>query len=219
MRTRFRIALAEGSFLIREALIRLLQDEDDVELVAVCGHAAELREVVRSRDVDVVVTGDEGVRIARELHRTHPDVGVILLGASRDSAYVPGLLESGTERRAYLLKERVHSGRELMATIRAVACGGAVIDPKIVESHVRGRAPPGPSRIAGLSPHEQEVLAAMARGDSNAAIARALGTSRRAVEKDVEAIFAKLALPATRDVSRRVRAVLAFLSETSPPRV
>jgi DNA-binding NarL/FixJ family response regulator len=217
-----RIALAEDSFLVRQALEQLLDDADDVELVAVCRDGDELRQAVAEHDLDVVITdirmppsdADEGIRLARELRRTHPEIGVIVLSAYCDAVYALALLEGGSERRAYLLKERVHSGRQLIGTIEAVARGGSVIDAKVVESLAAGRASAHASALAALSPREHEILVEMARGGSNAAIGEALGMTKRAVEKHINSIFAKLAMPPTADVSRRVRAVLLYLSET-----
>jgi DNA-binding NarL/FixJ family response regulator len=217
-----RAALAEDSFLVREALTHLLEEAEEVELVAVCRDADELREVIETQDLDVVVTdirmppsdADEGIRLARELRRTHPRLGVIVLSAYCDAPYALALLEGGSDRRAYLLKERVHSGRQLIGTIEAVARGDSVIDAKIVETLAESRAAGRRSALPSLSPREREILVEMARGGSNAAIGDALGMTKRAVEKHINSIFAKLDMPPTADVSRRVRAVLIYLSET-----
>src|SRR3954451_11514776 len=216
-----RVALAEDSFLVREALTGLLEDSPEVELVAVCENAEDLRDAVEAREVDVVVTDirmppgedDAGIRLAGELRRTHPDVGVILLRAYCDAPYALALLEGGSDRRGYLLKDRVHSGRELIGTIETVAGGGSVIDAKVVETLATAPSPGHGSAIAGLTPREREILVEMASGASNAAIGERLGMAKRAVEKHINAIFAKLSMPPTTDVSRRVRAVLIYLSE------
>ena len=216
-----RTALAEDSFLVREALTHLLEEADEVDLVAVCQDGDELRHVIETEDLDVVVTdirmppsdGDEGIQLAREMRRTHPDLGVIVLSAYCDAPYALALLEGGSDRRAYLLKERVHSGRQLIGTIEAVARGGSVIDAKIVETLASSRAAGRRSALPSLSPREREILVEMARGGSNAAIGEALGMTKRAVEKHINSIFAKLDMPPTADVSRRVRAVLIYLSE------
>src|SRR5215208_6885704 len=216
-----RVALAEDSFLVREALTQLLDQEADLEVVAVCRDADELRSAVECQHVDVVVTDirmpptntDEGVRLAGELRESHPQIGVVLLSAHNEPAYALGLLESGSDRRGYLLKERVHSGRQLTASIQAVAGGGSVIDPKVVTALVGERERADHSALASLSPRERDILTEMARGSSNGAIADALGMTKRGVEKHINAIFSKLSLPAAPDVSRRVRAVLIFLAE------
>ena len=218
-----RIALAEDSFLVRQAVADLLDDAEEVELVAVCRDGDELRAAIAEHDLDVVITdirmppsdADEGIRIARELRRTHPEIGVIVLSAYCDAPYALALLEGGSDRRAYLLKERVHSRRQLIGTIEAVARGGSVIDAKVVESLASSRASAHGSQLATLSPREHEILVEMARGGSNAAIGDTLGMTKRAVEKHINSIFAKLAMPPTADVSRRVRAVLIYLAETS----
>jgi DNA-binding NarL/FixJ family response regulator len=156
---------------------------------------------------------DEGIRLATRLRGTHPEVGVIVMSAHSDPSYALALLESGSEGRGYLLKERLHSRAQLLATIEAVAGGGSVIDPKVVEALVHGPSRRGPSPLDVLTPREHEVLVEMARGASNAAIAKTLGLTKRAVEKHVNSVFAKLDLPLSDDVSRRVRAVLLFLGQ------
>ena len=158
---------------------------------------------------------DEGIRLAARLRRTHPDVGVIVMSAYSEPRYALALLEAGSEGRAYLLKDRLHSRAQLLATIETVARGGSVIDPKVVEALVHGRPRQRAARRSTLlTPREREILVEMARGASNAAIATALGLTKRAVEKHINAVFAKLDLPLSEDVSRRVRAVLLFLRGT-----
>ncbi|MGZ6573906.1 MAG: response regulator transcription factor [Solirubrobacteraceae bacterium] len=217
-----RVGVADDSFLIREALTRLLGDSDEIELVAVCVDGDELAAAVEACHPDVVVVDirmpptmtDEGIRLAAQLRRSHPDVGVIVMSAHAEPTYVLALLEAGSEGRAYLLKDRLHSRAQLLATIETVARGGSVIDPKVVEALVHGRARQARSPLDALTPREQEILVEMARGASNAAIAKALGLTKRAVEKHINAVFAKLDLPLSEDVSRRVRAVLLFLAGT-----
>jgi DNA-binding NarL/FixJ family response regulator len=215
-----RVALAEDSFLVREALTGLLEEASEVELVAVCENADELLEAVEAHDLDVVVTdirmppsgNDEGIRLAGALRRTHPEVGVILLSAYSNAPYALALLEGGSDRRGYLLKDRVHSGRELIGTIETVARGGSVIDAKVVEALAAAPTGDRGSTLAALTPREREILVEMASGASNAAIGDRLGMAKRAVEKHINSIFAKLSMPPTADVSRRVRAVLIYLS-------
>src|SRR4051812_41103468 len=177
-----RVALAEDSFLVREALTQLLAEAEEVDLVAVCRDGDELRAAVDTHHVDVVVTDirmppsdtDEGIRVAGELRRTHPDIGVVVLSAYCDAPYALALLEGGSDRRAYLLKDRVHSGRQLIGTIESVARGGSVIDAKVVEALAASRAATESSPLSELSPREHDILVEMARGGSNAAIADAL---------------------------------------------
>jgi DNA-binding NarL/FixJ family response regulator len=217
-----RVGLADDSFLIREALTRLLGDDDEIELVAVCADGDELAAAVEACHPDVVILDirmppsmtDEGIRLAAQLRRTHPEVGVIVMSAHAEPTYVLALLETGSEGRAYLLKDRLHSRAQLLETIETVARGGSVIDPKVVEALVHGSARRARSPLDALTPREREILVEMARGASNAAIANALHLSKRAVEKHINAVFAKLDLPLSEDVSRRVRAVLVFLAGT-----
>jgi len=218
-----RVALAEDSFLVREALQQLLGAEPDLELVAVCADGDALRAALAEHDVDVVVTDirmppsmeDEGIRIAVELQRTAPHVGVVVLSAYCDAALATELLTTGSDRRAYLLKERVHSGRQLTATIKAVAGGSSALDPKVVQSLVEARRRRAGSPLTELSHLERDVLGSMAGGASNAAIAGQLGLTKRSVEKHINGIFTKLELDADPDVSRRVTAVALYLAETT----
>jgi DNA-binding NarL/FixJ family response regulator len=215
-----RVALADDSFLAREALAGMLAEMPGVELVAACRDADELRAAIDEARPDIVVTEipmppsmtDEGLRLAAELRDTHPETAVIALSDACDPAYALALLECGSERRAYLLKERLHSARQLLAAIEAVARGGSLIDAKVVEALLDERQRSVPSPVADLSEEERATLVEMARGASNGAIARKLGITQRAVERQIHAIFEKLGLPATPDVNRRVRAVLLYLA-------
>ena len=146
---------------------------------------------------------DEGIRLAAELRETHPRMGVVILSQFSDPIYALALLEHGSDGRAYLLKERVHNRAELMAAIRAVAEGGSMIDPKVVEALVvaRGRAQSSP--LNELTSRELQVLAEIAQGKSNTAIAESLFLTKRAVEKHINAIFWKLGLA---DARRRQQA-------------
>jgi DNA-binding NarL/FixJ family response regulator len=215
-----RIALADDSFLAREALTAILAEMPGVELVATCRDADELRAAFDEARPDIVLTEipmppsmtDEGLRLAAELRDTHPETAVIALSDECDPAYALALLESGADGRAYLLKERLHTPRQLLAAIETVARGGSLIDAKVVEELIRVRQQSARSSLGDLSAAERATLVEMAHGASNAAIARRLGITRRAVERQIHAIFEKLELPATRDVNRRVRAVLVFLA-------
>ena len=130
-----------------------------------------------------------------------------------DPAYALALFEHGSERRAYLLKERVSDIDQLLAAIREVARGGSVIDPKVVEALVAARSRAAESPVGRLTPREKEILSEMAQGKNNAAIAGALVLTERAVEKHINSIFSKLSLSEEKDAHRRVKAVLLFLSE------
>jgi DNA-binding NarL/FixJ family response regulator len=216
-----RLILAEDSFLAREGLRRLLETRPDLEVVADCGDLPTLLRAVGEHDPDVVVTdirmppdgSDEGIRAANELRSTSPQVGVVVLSSYAEPAYALALLEGGSERRAYLLKERVGDLGQLEAAIHVVAAGGSVIDPKVVEALVAARASGDRSRLAELTPRENDVLGAMAQGMNNAAVAEKLIITERSVEKYVHSIFAKLGLAWEDRVHRRVKAVLLYLSE------
>jgi DNA-binding NarL/FixJ family response regulator len=217
---RIRVAVADDSFLMREAMQKVLARLPDVEVVAVCDHGDRLLDAVEREHPDVVITDvrmppsgdDEGIRIAHCLRRGHPDIGVVVLSQYSDARYGLGLLERGAEGRAYLLKERVADPAELRAAIDVVARGGSLIDPEMVRSlmSATGRRD---SPLDQLTAREREVLAEMAQGKSNAAIAETLVLSKRAVEKHVGAIFLRLGLTDEEVVSRRVAAVLMYLGE------
>jgi DNA-binding NarL/FixJ family response regulator len=216
-----RLVLAEDSYLAREGVRRLLETRPGVEVVADCGDLISLLEAVARHEPDVVLTdirmppagADEGIEAARRLRETHPDVGIVVLSHYAEPAYALALLEGGSERRAYLLKERVADLDQLIAAIHAVAAGGSVIDPKVVEALVAARAAGNRSKLGDLTPRERDVLAAMAQGMNNAAIAEALVITDRSVEKYVHTIFAKLGLTWEDHVHRRVKAVLLYLAE------
>lgn len=216
-----RVVIAEDAYVIREFLTMALSSSSEVELVAVCTNGKELRSAIGTWNPDVVVTdirmppsgAEEGVRIAAQLRESHPDVGVIVLSQYAEPAYALSLLDRGTSRRAYLLKERIRNREELIGAIQTVAEGGSVIDPMIVDVLIQARARASESRLAQLTPRERELLAEIAAGKSNGAIASSLFLTKRAVEKHVNSIFSKLDLPETDDVSRRVKATLIYLSE------
>jgi DNA-binding NarL/FixJ family response regulator len=220
-----RVALADDSFLVREALTGLLAAMPDVELVAACRSIDELRAAVDDASPDIVLTEipmppsmtDEGLQLASELRETHPETAVIALSDTCDPAYALALLESGADRRGYLLKKRLHSPRQLLAAIETVVTGGSLIDAEVVEGLVDRRRDPERSLLAGLSADECSTLVEMARGSSNGAIAKRLGINQRTVERHIHTIFEKLELPATPDVNRRVRAVLLYLATAGAP--
>jgi DNA-binding NarL/FixJ family response regulator len=217
-----KVALAEDSIIVREGIAQLLSDRDgDIEVVALCGDVDMLRRAVDAQGPDVVVTDirmpptktDEGIRLAATLRETHPQMGVVVLSNYADPSYALALLESGSEGRAYLLKERVHDRSQLVSAIHTVAAGGSVMDPKIVEPLMHSRARVERSPLADLTSREREVLSQIAQGMSNAAIAGSLVLTKRAVEKHINSIFLKLNLSDAEDVSKRVKATLLFLAE------
>jgi DNA-binding NarL/FixJ family response regulator len=156
---------------------------------------------------------DEGVRAAAALRESHPDLGVVVLSQYVEPQYALELLDRGSERRAYLLKERVSDVDQLARAVREVAGGGSVIDPKVVEALVAARSQRVDSPIQHLTPRELDVLGEMAQGRNNASVAAELGLSDRAVEKHINSVFSKLGLSAEPDVHRRVKAVLLYLSD------
>lgn len=216
-----RVILAEDSFIVREGVSRLIESVGDLELVASCADYDTLMAAVAEHRPDVVLTDirmpptgtDEGIRAAAEIRRKWPDIGVVVLSQHADAAYALSLFEGGSERRAYLLKERVADLDHLLAAIKEVARGGSVVDPKVVEGLVTMRSRRKESLLRHLTPRETEVLAQMAQGKNNHAIAEALVLSDRAIEKYINVIFSKLELSSEMDLHRRVKAVLLFLSE------
>jgi DNA-binding NarL/FixJ family response regulator len=154
---------------------------------------------------------DEGIRAAATLRASAPDVGVVVLSQFVEPAYALDLVRHGTAGRGYLLKDHVDDVDRLLLAIRTVAAGGSYLDDDVVEALVRGRAHVVDSPLRWLSSRETEVLAQLATGASNAAIARHLDVSEHAIEKHTSAIFTKLGLAEDADVNRRVAAVLLFL--------
>jgi DNA-binding NarL/FixJ family response regulator len=215
-----RIVVAEDNALLRDGLTRLVSSVPDFELAGTCGSYDELVELIERTSPDVVVTDirmpptgtDEGIRIATSLRSSHPETGVVVLSQFASPAYAMALLAEGSERRAYLLKDRVADVDDLVTAIRRVAEGGAVIDPKVVEHIVGGFGKRARTPLDHLTTREREILAEMAQGKSNAAVAAALFLSERAIEKHINSIFAKLGLREERDVNRRVTAVLMYLT-------
>jgi DNA-binding NarL/FixJ family response regulator len=217
-----RLVLAEDHYLVREGIRRLLNAQPDIEVAAACGDLDALLEAVEVERPDVVVTDirmppggiDEGIRAAQRLRETRPDLGVVVLSTYAQPSYALALLEGGTAGRAYLLKERVEDVEQLTAAIRAVAEGGSVIDPKVVEALVAAKARDQESPLAQLTPREHDVLREMAEGKNNAGIAAALVLTERSVEKVIHSIFLKLGLAWEQAVHKRVKAVILYLAES-----
>ena len=219
-----RLLLAEDNLLVREGLVGLLGTIDDVELVGACASLPELLEAVERVGPDVVVTdirmppdhGDEGIRAARSLRASHPEVGVVVLSQFVDPSFALDLLGDGTRGRGYLLKDHVDEIDRLADAIRAVASGGSFLDDDVVDALVRSRTRMVDSPLALLTPRELEVLSEMATGATNAVIAGRLGIGAHAVEKHSGSIFSKLGLAEDVEVNRRVSAVLVFLGGARP---
>ena len=219
-----RVVVAEDSLIVREGLRELLAASATVEVVGAYG---DLHSVLAGLDddrPDVVITDirmppshtDEGIRLAEHVRERRPSTGVVVLSQYSDPGYVLAYLEHGSDARAYLLKERIHDRGQLVSAIDNVARGGSVIDPKIVEVLVDSRARAERSPLHELTPRERAVLAELAEGRTNAAIAESLVLTKRAVEKHINSIFTKLGLAGAEDVSKRVKATLMYLAEISP---
>jgi DNA-binding NarL/FixJ family response regulator len=215
-----RLVLAEDNVLMREGVRALIELEDDLMLAGVAEDLNSLLDLVREHEPDLVLTDirmpptgtDEGIRAARELHGTHPDMGVVVLSHYLEPSYALALFADGAERRGYLLKEHVADGEHLAGAIREVARGGTVLDPTVVDVLMAARAA-SRSPVASLTPRERETLSEMAQGKNNAAIAESLQLGDRAVEKHINAVFTKLGLSEEQAVHRRVKAVLVYLAE------
>jgi DNA-binding NarL/FixJ family response regulator len=216
-----RVVVAEDNLLVREGLVRLLSTAPDIEVVASCGDYDAILAAVKEQP-DVVVTdirmpptlSDEGIRLAQELRDSHPQMGVVVVSQYSEASQVLRLFEGGSDRRAYLLKERLHDRAALVSAVRSVAGGGSSVDARIIDVLVYARSGAPTSRLSELTSRELEVLAEIAQGRSNAAIAEVLFVSKRSVEKLVNSIFLKLDLGAAEDVSKRVQAALIFLAES-----
>lgn len=214
-----RVVLGEDSYIAREGIIRALEGIDEVELVATCGDLDELRDAVVELSPDVVLTDirmpptdtDEGIRLAVELHSSHPQVGVVVLSQHAEPLYAATLFEHGSDRRAYLLKERLKDRAELSRALQEVANGGSVVDSRIVEELLATRRHREELRLDELTPRELEILSLIAEARSNNWIAESLFITKRAVERHINQIFWKLELGESRDESRRVKAVLIYL--------
>jgi DNA-binding NarL/FixJ family response regulator len=215
-----RVILAEDNYLAREGIVSVLQSIEEVELVAAYGDLDTIREAIGTTRPDVVVTDirmppshtDEGIRLADELRTTRPEIGVVVLSQHSDPQYALALFEGGAGRRAYLLKERVKDRAELGRAVREVANGGSVVDPRIVEGLLSVQTRHDRTPLDELTPREWEILGLIAEGRSNTAIAGKLVVTKRAVERHINAIFRKLELEESEDVSRRVKAALLYLA-------
>jgi DNA-binding NarL/FixJ family response regulator len=197
----------------------------EVDVVATCKDMDSLLEAIATERPDVVLTDirmpptntDEGIRVAEGLRTSAPSVGVVVVSQYADAEYALALLDKGAAGRAYLLKERVSDLDQLVNAIREVARGGSVVDAKVVENLIAARTRNKRSALADLTPREREVLAAVAQGQNNAAIAEGLHLTEGAVEKHISSIFSKLGLGEEPAVHRRVKATLIYLAEEREP--
>jgi DNA-binding NarL/FixJ family response regulator len=215
-----RVLVAEDNLLVREGVVKLLNACPEMEVIGAVSTYDELLAAAAADGPDVVLTDirmpptgtDEGIRAAMALRRSQPEIGVVVLSQYAEPAYAIALFEEGSDRRGYLLKERVSDATQIVHAIEEVARGGSVIDPIVVEALVQSRLKRSSSPIDRLTPREREVLEEMAQGRNNAGIAAALFLSERAVEKHINALFSKLGLSEEPDTHRRVKAVLLFLA-------
>lgn len=212
------VVVAEDDMLVREGVVALLETQEHVEVVAMADSLPALHAAVETHDPDVLMTDirmppahdDEGIRAALELATSRPNLGVVVLSQYDDPDYAVRLLASGTSGRAYLLKERVSDVGQLTDAVEAVAAGGSMVDPKVVQRLVQMKAS-SKTPLDWLTNRELEVLSAVAEGKDNPSIGRHLSINVRSVEKHINSIFAKLGLSESRGVSKRVAAVLMYL--------
>jgi DNA-binding NarL/FixJ family response regulator len=217
-----RVVFAEDNYLVREGTAALLDSTEGVEVVGIATNLEELLLAVDELGPDAVLTdirmpptnSTEGIDAARKIRGEHPEIGVVVLSQFAEEEYAYELLKDGAAGLGYLLKERVADVTELVRALNEVASGGSVLDPKVVEALVAAKDRMAHSPLAQLTDREREVLGHMAQGQNNAAIAKSLFLSERAVEKHINSLFHKLGLSDEPEVHRRVMAVLAFLRET-----
>jgi len=213
-----RVVFAEDNFLVREGTSALLTVTEEVDLVASVGDPDQLLQAVADHGPDAVLTDirmppthtSEGIDAAKRIRDDHPGVGVLVLSQYVEADYAFELLSGGAGGLGYLLKERISQVEELVHALHEVARGGSVLDPKVVERLLQ-RNTARASPLDELGERERAVLQHMASGATNAAIARRLYLSERAVEKAINTLFAKLGLGEEREGHRRVLAVLTYL--------
>ena len=219
-----RVVFADDNYLVRQGVTSLLAEVEGIDVVATAADLDSLIRSVAENSPDVVLTDirmpptstNEGIEAARRIRSEHPGVGVVVLSQYVEEDYVFELLAGGVAGMGYLLKERVNDLDELVRALLEVDRGGSVLDPVVVEALLARRGSDGP--LLGLTDREREVLQEMATGRNNAAIARSLFMSDRAVEKHIGSVFQKLGLVDEHEVSRRVMAVLLYLGATGSSR-
>ena len=221
MADRLRIVIAEDNYLVREGTRRLLEDSGEVEVLAGVGNSDELLTAVRQLRPDAVLTDirmppghqTEGIEAAHAIRQGYPQTGVVILSQYSDASYAVQLFRNGTGGLGYLLKASIGELDDLLHALREVTAGRSVVDARVVELLVEQRIRQAESPLGRLGPRELEVLKEMAEGKTNAAIGETLHLSESAIEKYVNAIFAKLGLSEEPKISRRVVAVLAYLRD------
>jgi DNA-binding NarL/FixJ family response regulator len=217
---RLRVAIADDHYLVREGTRHALED-GDLEVVASVGTAIELEAAVAALEPDAVVTDirmppthrTEGIEAALRIRGTYARIGVVVLSQYAEATYAVELLGAGTAGLAYLLKDRVGDPRQLVHAVREVARGGSVVDPDVVTMLVAANVQRQRSPVALLTDRERQVLACVAQGRTNAAIAEELALSESSIEKHATAIFSKLGLQDEPQTHRRVAAVLTYLRD------
>jgi DNA-binding NarL/FixJ family response regulator len=220
--TGLRLLIAEDQYLAREGARRILEDRPEVEVVGTAEDYQQVLEQDRLLEPDVVLMdiamppdfGTEGIRAAHAIKAVRPDSGIVVLSQHDDESYVWALLEHGVAGYGYLHKVRLADVDQLVRALQEVAAGGSVLDPRVVQVLLRRRASDTGSPLAALTRAELEVLALMAEGASNQAIADRATVSVGTVEKRIAAIFGKLGLAPEAELNRRVAAVLLYLRET-----
>lgn len=216
-----RVVIADDALLLRQGVAAVLATLEDVEVVAEADDHPSLLAAVDSHRPDLVITDvrmppshtNEGIRAAREIRARHPEVGVLVLSQYLDADYVLELFQDGTEGLGYLLKENVADRRQLARAIDAVCSASSSIDPAAVDVFVRARSQ-RPSLLDELTDRERDVLALVAEGLRNSAVADRLHLSEKSVEKHINSIFSKLQLTDEPESNRRVRSVLVWLAES-----
>jgi DNA-binding NarL/FixJ family response regulator len=217
-----RVVFADDNYLVREGVSGLLTETSGVELVQTVADPVALHEAVALHRPDAVLTDirmpptftTEGIDAAKAIRADFPATGVVVLSQYVEDDYAFELLSDGVEGLGYLLKERVSQVDDLVRALESVARGGSALDPQVVESLLARKSSQASSPLLGLTEREREVLQELATGRSNAATAKALFMSERAVEKHISSVFQKLGLVHEGDMNRRVMAVLAFLDAT-----
>jgi DNA-binding NarL/FixJ family response regulator len=217
-----RVVFAEDNYLVRAGTAALLAEVEEIDLVRLVDDPYSLVNAVAELSPDAVLTDirmppthtTEGIEAAKRIRAEYPGVGVVVLSQYVEPDYAFELLADGVAGLGYLLKEKVREVDELVRALREVCRGGSALDPRVVEGLLARKQSESRSPLRGLTDRELEVLQQMATGRNNAAIARTLYMSERAVEKHISALFTKLGLPSETDNNRRVMAVLTFLEAT-----
>jgi DNA-binding NarL/FixJ family response regulator len=218
-----RVVFADDNYLVREGVSALLGEADEIELIESVGDPTSLLKAVAAHRPDAVLTDirmppthtTEGIDAAKQIRAEYPETGVVVLSQYVEEDYAFDLLSDGVAGLGYMLKERISQVDELVRALHDVARGGSALDPKVVEGLLARKSSQERSPLLGLTARELEVLGEMAAGRNNAATAKALYMSERAVEKHVSSLFQKLGLVDETDVNRRVMAVLAFLDASA----